>query len=156
MAEDRPKKRHDIKRVGKFGLVGVFNTLIDFFFFNLLSGPAIGLGLIQANIISTTIAMIFSFITNKKLVFKKHDGSAIKQALMFYVVTAFGLYILQTGTIHFLTEVWTWPVQMAVSFANTIGFTGHDQFVTKNFAKAVGTVLSLSWNYIMYKKVVFK
>jgi putative flippase GtrA len=155
VAEDIPKKRHDIKRVGKFGLVGIFNTLIDFFFFNVLSGPA-GLGLIQANIISTTIAMMFSFITNKKLVFKKHDGSAIKQALMFYAVTAFGLYVLQTGTIHLLTEVWTWPVQTAVSFANAVGFTGHDQFVIKNFAKVCGTVLSLSWNYIMYKKVVFK
>jgi putative flippase GtrA len=156
VAEERPKKRHDIKRVGKFGLVGILNTLIDFVIFNLLSGPPVGLGLIQSNIISTTVAMMFSFITNKKLVFQKHDGSAVKQALMFYAVTAFGLYILQTGTIHILTEVWTWPTQLAVSFANAVGFSGHDQFVAKNFAKAAGTVFSLSWNYIMYKKVVFK
>jgi putative flippase GtrA len=155
VAEDRPTKRHDIKRVGKFGLVGVLNTLIDFAIYNVLSGP-IGLGLIQSNIISTTVAMMFSFIGNKKLVFKKHDGSALKQAMIFYAVSAFGLYVLQTGTIHILTEIWIQPLHLVVSLAHSFGITDHDQFITKNSAKAIGTIMSLSWNYIMYKKVVFK
>jgi putative flippase GtrA len=144
-----------IKRLGKFGIVGIFNTLIDFVIYNLLSG-VIGLNLIESNIISTTVAMLVSFTANKKLVFKKHDGHLVKQAVGFYIVTAFGLYVLQTGTIHILTEVWLFPVNSFVAICHSMGINGHDEFLIKNAAKAAGTVLSLAWNFIMYKKVIFK
>jgi putative flippase GtrA len=42
-----------------------------------------------------------------------------------------------------------------VSFAVAIGITGHNAFIAKNAAKIVGTIISLTWNYIMYKRVVF-
>jgi putative flippase GtrA len=89
-----------IKRLGKFGIVGIFNTLIDFVIYNLLSG-VIGLNLIESNIISTTVAMF-------------------------------------------------------VAICHSMGINGHDEFLIKNAAKAAGTVLSLAWNFIMYKKVIFK
>jgi putative flippase GtrA len=155
VADENPKRRHDIKRAGKFGAVGVFNTLLDFIIFNVLSGP-FRLGLIEANIISTTVAMSFSFMANKKVVFKKHDGHMGKQAITFLAITAFGLYVLQTGTIHFLTDIWTYPLLLAIDIANLVGFTGHDEFVFKNSAKAAATVVSMTWNYLMYKKVVFR
>jgi putative flippase GtrA len=144
-----------MKRVGKFGAVGAANTLLDFVIYNLLSS-GFRLSLVEANIISTTVAMVFSFAANKKLVFKKHDGSVARQALLFYAVTAFGLYILQSATIHFLTEVWLYPVNVCLDLAHVMGIQGHDQFLIKNFAKAIATFVSLCWNYVMYKKVVFR
>jgi putative flippase GtrA len=138
-----------MKRVGKFGAVGAANTLLDFVLYNILSS-GFRLSLVEANIIST------SFTANKKLVFKKHDGSIARQALMFYAVTAFGLYVLQSATIHFLTEIWLTPVNTIVASFHWAGVTGHDQFLIKNSAKAVATFISLSWNYVMYKKVVFR
>jgi putative flippase GtrA len=144
-----------IKHVGTFGLVGILNTLIDFVIYNLLSGEA-GFSLIQANVVSTTCAMLFSFFANKHIVFKKKDGSIRQQALMFFLVTAFGLYVLQTGTIKLLTEVWTWPLTTIVASLHAAGLHGHDQFLVKNGAKAAATIVSLAWNYIIYKKVVFK
>jgi putative flippase GtrA len=155
VADETPKRRHDIKRAGKFGAVGVFNTVLDFVLYNLLSGP-FGLSLIQANIISTTVAMAFSFGANKKVVFKKHDGHMGKQAVAFLAITAFGLYVLQSGAIFILTDVWTLPIDIGLAVAHAIGITGHDEFLIKNGAKAAATALSLSWNYIMYKKVVFR
>ena len=95
---------HDIVRAGKFGVVGALNTLIDFVLYNVLS-TFLKLTLVQANIISTTIAMIFSFTANKKLVFKS-QGAVLKQGILFFAVTAFGLYVLQTGTIKLLTDIW--------------------------------------------------
>lgn len=145
---------HDIKRVGKFGLVGIANTLIDFVLYNILSSK-VGLTLVQSNIISTTAAMIFSFLANKNLVFKRTGGSTTKQVILFFAVTAFGLYVLQTGTIKLLTDFWLAPVGLVVASAHLIGITNHDQFIIKNSAKAVATLVSLTWNYIMYKKVVF-
>lgn len=153
-----PHKRltggHDLVRAGKFGAVGIVNTLMDFAIFNFFTS-VIKLTLIQANIISTTIAMIFSFVANKQLVFKPGQSSVARQAVSFLIVTAFGLYVLQLGTIKVLTEVWLAPVTLLVAFAHAVGIIGHDQFVIKNSAKAVATIVSLVWNYIMYKKVVF-
>lgn len=155
METRREAAKRRVKHVGKFGIVGIFNTLLDFVIYNLLSSR-LGISLVQANIISTTIAMAVSFLANKKLVFKKHDGHVGQQAVGFLLVTAFGLYILQTGTIHLLTEVWLWPINTFLSLAHSLGVTGHDDFLIKNGAKAIATTISLSWNYIMYKKVVFK
>jgi putative flippase GtrA len=149
------KTKRRIKHVSKFGAVGVLNTLLDFIIYNLLSSK-VGLSLIQSNIISTTVAMMFSFYANKQHVFKKHDGHVGRQAAAFLIVTAFGLYILQTGAIHFLTSVWLWPMRLTLGAAHSIGIQEHDQFIVKNGAKGIATIISLSWNYIMYKKVVFK
>jgi putative flippase GtrA len=141
-------------RVGKFGLVGIINTLLDFTIYNILSST-FGLGLVLANIISTSIALVFSFVANKKVVFRHQHGSTLKQAAVFLGVTAFGLYILQTGMIKLLTDIWIAPIALGLTGAHLLHITGHDQFLAKNGAKAAGTIISLIWNYIMYKKVVF-
>lgn len=151
----RATAKRRIKHVSKFGAVGAVNTLLDFAIYNVLSGP-VGLTLVQSNIISTTVAMLFSFVANKKFVFQKHDGHVGKQAIAFFAITAFGLYVLQTGVILLLTDVWTWPMVTALSAAHAIGISSSDEFLVKNGAKAIATVVSLAWNYIMYKKVVFK
>jgi putative flippase GtrA len=144
-----------IARVSKFGVVGAANTLIDFLLYNILSS-FVGLSLVQANAISTTIAMSFSFAANKKVVFTHpKTGSLFRQTVLFFGVTAFGLYVLQTGTIKLLTDIWLAPVALGLGVAHMANINGHDQFIIKNLAKAAATVVSLTWNYIMYKKVVF-
>jgi putative flippase GtrA len=151
---ESPSAGHNYKRFGKFGLVGIFNTGLDFLLYNLLSS-FLGFGLVTANIISTTVAMTISFLANKRLVFAKRDGSAVRQAALFFGVTAFGMYVLQSGTIHLLTEYWLAPLEFVVSIAHAFGIVNHDEFIIKNGAKAAATIVSMSWNYIMYKKVVF-
>ena len=154
MLNNQSSSRSEMARISRFSLVGIVNTLIDFVLYNILSSKA-GLSLIQSNIISTTVAMIFSFAANKKVVFTKTNSHFAKQAVLFFLVTAFGLYVIQTATIKILTEVWLTPITLGLAAAHAAGITRHDQFLTKNGAKAVGTALSLTWNYIMYKKVVF-
>jgi len=144
----------EISRVGKFGLVGILNTFIDFTIYNVLSS-FVGLSLVRSNIVSTSVAMVFSFAANKQVVFAKHKGSVAKQAVVFFIVTAVGLYVIQTGAIKLLSEIWLAPVTLILAIAHGLNVVGHDQFIAKNSAKAIATVLSLTWNYIMYKKVVF-
>jgi putative flippase GtrA len=153
---DKPFASARVKRVGKFGAVGVINTLLDFSIFNVLSS-FLRLTLIEANIISTTVAMIFSFTANRHVVFKRDNGtgSVWREAVIFFAVTAFGLYVLQTGTIKLLTEVWLAPIGLMLGVFHMLGVTHHDQFLAKNGAKAAATIVSLAWNYVMYRRVVF-
>lgn len=146
----------EVKRIGKFGVVGVLNTLIDFIIYNLLSSKTT-LTLIQSNLISTSVAMTFSFWANRKLVFESRKGSPIKEAVIFLAVTAFGLYILQNGIIHLLTVNWTGPVHLAIRVVHGLGLSSKlsDSFVIKNSAKLAGIVVSMTWNYLTYRKWVF-
>lgn len=152
----KPATASEVKRIGKFGIVGVINTIIDFTIYNLLTSKA-ALTLIQANFISTTVAMTFSFFANKQVVFQNRQGNPYKQALIFFAVTAFGLYVLQNGVIHLLTVTWTGPVNLAVSISRSLGLDKlfSDSFIIKNSAKAAGIVVSLIWNYLAYRKWVF-
>ncbi|HSX02612.1 MAG TPA: GtrA family protein [Candidatus Saccharimonadia bacterium] len=156
-AERRDSFKADLRRVGKFGAIGVINTLLDFTIYNVLHTQA-GLSLIEANIISTTCAMIFSFFANKQIVFKHHGGRWWHQAVPFFAATMFGLYVLQNGTITLLTDIWPGMLGVAVMLAHATGASRvvSDSFVVNNGAKAVATAVSLAWNYIIYKKVVFK
>lgn len=147
--------RTEVKRVGKFGAVGIANTLIDFGLYNLLT--SLGLSYVAANLPSTTVAMTFSYLANQRLVFKSQRRS-LAQAALFFIVTAFGLWVIQNGIIHFLTEVWTGPLDLAVDIVRAVGLgeVFSAEFVIKNGAKVTATLASLIWNYLWYKKVVFK
>ncbi len=146
----------DVKRAGRFGLVGIFNTLLDFFLFNALT-KFFGFGLIPANAVSTTVAMVMSFTLNKRLVFKSDSGSLLIQALTFFATTAVGLYVIQNGIIHFLTDVWTAPLWIGVEIVRGLGIPFFsDAFYINNGAKAIATVASLAWNYLLYRSLVFR
>ncbi len=145
-------------KIAKFGLVGVVNTLIDFGIFNFLTGKRFRFERIKANLVSTTTAMIFSFFANQRFVFKSQDGNFWLQAGMFYFVTAFGLYVLQNLIILTLTKKWKLIPNLAIGMVNALGLKRRlsDDFVAKNTAKAVATVVSLTWNFIMLQYVVFR
>lgn len=147
----------ETKRVGKFGLVGIINTLIDVSLFNLLIILA-NFSQVPANLVSTTVAMTFSFFANKTFVFKNKSDDYGRQAILFFLVTAFGLYVIQNVVIYTLTQVWQWPLEVGyaiVSIINLDEILGKT-FIFNNGAKAFAILSSLSWNYIMYKKVVFR
>lgn len=145
----------ELVRLTRFGVVGIFNTLLDFAIFNALSGKTVGLSKIKANTISTTVAMIFSFYINRNYVFYG-QGNEFAQAAMFFGVTAFGLYILQNGVIYLLTDRMKWPRLLADKFTKSHRIPFDSDFVLKNSAKIIGTFVSLAWNYVLYGKVVFR
>jgi putative flippase GtrA len=146
----------ETKRVGKFVLIGVLNTLIDFAVFNIFI--YLGLYRIIANIFSTTIGMAFSFAMNRSWVFGSRQGNVLRQAVMFLGVTAFGLYVIQNMVIFFLTEVWLAPLNLAYNIVELIDLDGvfSRSFITNNGAKGTATLFSLTWNYLLYEGIIFK
>ena len=146
----------EIGRVGKFGIVGVVNTAIDFTILNVLH-LIFKMGIIESNLFSTTIAMFFSFAVNRRYVFTDHESSVWRQGTTFLIVTAIGLYGLQTIIIHLLTVTWTGPLGLVVRVVNAFGLGTvlSANIVITNGAKAIATIATLIWNYLLYKRVVF-
>ena len=136
-------------------MVGLLNTALDFAIFNILSGKKVGWGKLISNTVSTSVAMICSFLLNRTFVFSGH-GNPLAQALLFIVITAFGLYVLQNGTIYLLTHVWDWPSRFVARLIDSLHIPFRQDLVLKNSAKIIGTGISLIWNYLLYSKVVFR
>jgi putative flippase GtrA len=131
-----------------FTLVGIFNTLLDLvvyiIFFEKTSS------IIVSNLIATSIAMISSYLLNSRLTFKNEKWS-LRQLLIFLIIKAFGLWVLQTGLIYLLTPLFK---LVPVSFWNFFGSVGRIFKIA--LPKIVAITASFMWNFIWYDKFVFK
>lgn len=147
-------KRHlidvlDAQKI-RFIVVGVINTLIDFLILNALA-HGLGVALIPANIASATVAMTFSFFANRSIVFDGDSGDRRRQAMLFIGVTVTSVYLIQNLVIWILSEWWRWPLDTTHQL---VEFIDREVFVT-NISKLSATAVSLVWNFVFYKKLVF-
>ncbi len=136
------KKFGFLWQIAKFAFVGVLNTAIDFGVLNaLIALTAItgGVGIIVLNAISFSIAVINSYFWNKQWVFSAGKKSKFG---IFLTVTLIGLSI-NTGTVYALTTY------MGPDSASS-------QTQWANLAKVIATCLSIIWNFVGYKLIVFK
>jgi len=124
----------------RFAIVGSANTVIDFgLLFTLVF---FGLDKIVANFISTGTAFIFSYFFNKSYTFKSTDKANKRQFSLFLVITMFGLWVLQPIVIYSVSYI--------------LSSLDLQSSVLLMIAKLSATVVTLIWNYILYKKYVFK
>lgn len=129
-------------QLAKFALVGVLNTAIDFGALNFLiarTGVVDGPLIILLNATSFSIAVLNSFYWNREWVF----GAGKKSNFVtFFAVTLIGLAI-NTGVVFALTTFVS-PVLV------------NSDTLWANFAKVLATGLSLVWNFMGYRLIVFK
>ena len=126
----------------KFGLVGVLNTAIDFGILNLLiaiSGVTSGIGIILINATSFSAAVLNSYFWNKDWVF---SGGKKANFASFLGVTLIGLSI--NSLVVYALTTYVSPILV------------DSDKLWANFAKVLATALSLIWNFMGYKLVVFK
>ena len=123
----------------RFVIVGISNTVLDFTLMNLLS--LAGLNLIIANTISTGIAMIYSFLMNKKWTFRNAGQDYLRQVILFFIFTAIGIWVIQNGLI--------------ILAQHCLPRFGLSDRVFNNLAKLGASVFSLTWNYLTYNHFVF-
>lgn len=166
-----PPKNKEIAQVGRFGLVGISNTLVDFILLNVLamtilpkdlevaSFTILGFnvvitGVIVAGIISGTAAMINSYIFNMRFTFRKKEVNA-KHTLYFFLITIFGLYFIRPIILKIFTDTWVWPADVAYYITSTLKLPFSREFDERNLALMVAVLVVLAYNYLMYKKFVF-
>lgn len=140
-------------QVGKFVAVGFLNTAIDFGVLNLLSylsGVTAGFIIGGVNIPGFIVAVSNSYLWNKFWVFKSESGEgppAGRAGLfhdfpIFFAVSAVGL-LLNSGMVILIT-----------TFVSPPFAVGAEAWL--NIAKVVATVVSLIWNFLGFKFLVFK
>ena len=132
-------KKHEDKL--RFAIVGGFNTAIDFVI--LFSLVALGLPTIASNILSTSVALIFSFFANKKFTFKNNNKVNKTQFPIFLIITLFGLWIIQPIIIELTKNI------AGIMLKN-------NDIIILFIGKALATCVTLVWNYLLYRKFVFK
>lgn len=166
-AEKTDNKKTIIKEASRFGLVGIINTLIDFAIATIIAGILGGAtifinvsgftitGVIIGSVLGGCIAMINSFILNRRFTFKAHDGG-LRQAVLFFAITGFGLIVLRPVIIHMFTDWWKAPVDLAHFIIQVIGLNLSYETVFELVGAAVGIVFIWPYNFFLYKKVVFK
>ena len=176
MPEKKTKKEDGAKKelgqVVRFAIVGVSNFLVDFIVLNLLvitilpkslnifSFSIFGVkyvisGVILAGIISGTAAMINSFIFNKNFTFKAKKLSTSK-LIMFFIITAAGLYLIRPVILYLFTDLWLWPSQIAYKVTTFLKLPLSQDFDTNNVALLVAILVVLVYNYLFYKFYIFR
>lgn len=136
------KKIPLIWQLSKFVTVGFSNTAIDFGIFNSLifiTGITRGIGIVPLAATSFSIAILNSFFWNRRWVFEKPQGASF---ITFVAVTLIGLAI--NSSIVYLTTTHIPPIFMTSAE------------LWANFAKALATIVSMVWNFLGYKLIVFK
>lgn len=126
-----------------FSVIGGINTALDFIILFVLA--SFGVKIFIANIFSTGTTFIISFLMNKKITFKSVSNNKkelIREMVLFIFVTLFGLWVIQNIVIST-----TMPI-----FENLL----KNKRISLLLSKLIATVFSLIWNFILYKKVVFK
>ncbi len=167
-------KKHDkseVKQVGRFGLVGILNTIVDIVLLNILAvtilpksltvatftvfGTSVVItGIVIAGLISGTVAMINSYIFNMRFTFKVRKIDT-RHTVYFFLVTIFGIYIIRPVILKVLTDVWVWPSQFAYAITNGLHLPLSQDFDQRNLALLVAIMVVLVYNYLMYKYFVF-
>lgn len=124
----------------RFAFIGGINTAIDFVVLFILVG--LGVPTLISNIISTSTALTFSFFANKKFTFKATNKITRTQVLQFLGITLTGL----------------WLIQPVIIFTVQFLFSGIalDAYVVLFIGKFLATIVTLVWNYLLYRAFVFK
>lgn len=119
-------------QAGRFALVGVVNTLVDYLLFTGLVYLA-GFGVVPANIIAGMSAILVSFLLNRTWTFpeSRHHGAAHLQFLKHLVTTGSGL-LLATVTV--------WLAEMVLE---------------PYLAKLPAIFVTFVWNYTLSRLWVF-
>lgn len=133
-------------QLGRFAAVGFLNTTIDFGILNILSlasGITTGLIVGGINIPGFAIAVINSYFWNKYWVFKDRDRESVLHDFpKFLAVSVVGLF-LNSGIVTFVSTYMPYLSNLP-------------QSTWLNVAKAAATVITLAWNFLGYKFLVFR
>ena len=129
MTRETPRTR---SLAGRFALVGVFNTLVDYISFNLFFYAGL-LDLLPAHLLSASIAIAGSFLMNRSWTFAHVKHQPWGPQLLRHLAT--------TGSSLVLTSIVIWFAAF---------------YLPAYLAKVVAIGISFAWNFSLSRHWVFR
>lgn len=134
----------------RFTLVGFTATVMDYGILNLLTHVA-GLPIVASNIVSASTSSLYSYILNRKVVFKSIAHGERKSLMLYVVSLLVSIFIIQSTVIAIfgrgLTEQWY----------EALGLSGQvKELLAINTAKVLAGLSSIGWNFYMQRRFVFR
>lgn len=135
--------------------VGVFNTLLDFGFYSLLTLTALkGADQIAlAGLVSGTFALLCAFLTHSLITWRgAHIG--MRTIVKFIIFTGFGMWVIRPALLALfikLTGLYTW----AHGLSETLHLPFSYDFVAHTGAFGFMVIIVLTYNFLVYDRFVF-
>ncbi len=117
---------------------------------------------------SSAVAMIISYVLNRRFVFRSRRRDVKAEALRFFSTTLVGVFVIQNLLTQFLASDFQYFGETTFRFLNLVGvsdvhFSFHDRtlgltrsFTIKTVAFGLATIASLTWNFVTYKYWAFR
>ena len=144
------------QEVARFGLVGVINTLVDyvlFIAFTIVFRIPLSRVWLAKNP-SSAIAMIISYVLNRRFVFRSRRRDVRAEVLRFFSTTLVGVFVIQNLLTQFLASDFPFFGEQAYRILGLLGLT--ESLTIKTVAFGLATLVSLTWNYLTYKYWAFR
>lgn len=130
MFEKIIENKNKIIQFTKYIIIGGISALCELCLFTIFE--VVGIGIFISNISSVIIATIINYLLNKFWAFKSQKGS-IKSLVLYISLFIFNI---------------TFSSQFIIFLSNT--------GVKSIIAKFISMILITCWNFILYKKIIFK
>jgi putative flippase GtrA len=150
-------------QVRRFAVVGVVNTLVDYLLFVALTKiMRLPLDWVWiAKLISGTVAISISFLLNRRWVFRA-SGAPLGQAARFLATAVVGIYGIQTSLTQFFVSSQPGLGKALYSVLKDTHLSGEfssiltEALAIKTVAFALATLVSMTFNFFVYKFWVFR
>lgn len=145
------------KRVINFGVVGIFNTILNVLVFNILIFLDMRIDL--ANFISVCLSIVVAYILSSRIVFSDRTNNELtrNRFAKFILVNIFTLFIIHQLILFFFAFYFTVPGWLLYQLLD--GYLDgllSQTIVEANTAKLFAVLGSMMTSYILYDKLVFK
>ena len=120
----------------RYIIVGVLTTVVNYALFELMQG-VLGIDVTVSNVASISVSILFAYITNKIIVFRRHSDTlgALTFEFLKFVGSRLFTMALEVGIVYL--------------FHNVLGYSAR-------LFKLVALVFVIIVNYILSKVIVFR
>ena len=134
----------------RFTLVGFTATVIDYGLLNLLS-QVFGVNIVLSNIVSASTSSLYSYILNRKLVFKSIAHGERKSLILYASSVLISIFVIQSSVIgilgHGITESWYAGFDLSDTWK---------ELLATNTAKVIAGLCTVVWNFYTQRRFVFR
>jgi putative flippase GtrA len=152
----RPDRTRE--QVIRFATVGLLNTLVDYVVFIALT-VAFNISLSHvwlAKYPSSAVAMTISYVLNRRWVFRSRDANVGREFARFFMTTLIGVFVVQNLVTQLFASEFQFFGKATWRALDAAGSAPSETYTIATVAFAIGTLASLTWNFLVYKFWAFR